>query len=217
MDLPNQPIPAQPCWGCQTPCDNPHSCERCGVILPSPRAIDHFHVLQVDKKYLVDSATLRKSYLELSRKFHPDRFGQRSVKERRLAVEKSASINTAYKTLLDPIKRAEYLLSQEAGLKDLEKLRADMDVLEEVMEKREQISMLRDASPEKAKQQLQQIVDEAKHKETNMLSSLDGLFTRFDQGESVAKEVERIVILHRYNRGILQEANSLLSVLDGVS
>ena len=219
MELPSQhSTPAQPCWGCKTPCDNPHLCETCGVILPNPRSLDHFEVLQVPKHYTINSAELRKTYLELSRRFHPDRFGQRSVKERRLAVEKSASINTAYKTLLDPIKRAEYLLSQEAGMKDLDKLRADFSVLEEVLEKREEISALREAPREVATSRLNQILEEAKQKEANLFTSLDTLFTRFDQGEtSISKEVERVVVLYRYNRGILQETSALLSVLDGVS
>jgi molecular chaperone HscB len=219
MELPSQrSTPAQSCWGCQTPCDDPHHCGTCGVILPNPRSLDHFEVLQIPKQYVVNSADLRKAYLDLSRRFHPDRFGQRSVKERRLAVEKSASINTAYKTLLDPVKRAEYLLSQEAGFTNLEKLRADPEVLEAVLEKREQIAELRDAPREVAVKQLNQILEEAKQKEAQLLSSLDSLFSRFDQGDAtVPKEVERIIVLYRYNRGILQETSALLAVLDGVS
>jgi molecular chaperone HscB len=171
--------------------------------------------LQIERRYALDAAVLRKSYLELSRKFHPDRFGQRSIKERRIAVEKSAAINTAYKTLLDPIKRAEYLLAQEAGLRDLERLKADPEVLELVMEKREQISELYAQKNDSAKMALTSLKEEALLEEAKIFASLEKLFTRFDQGDhSTSSEVERIVVWHRYNKGILQETNGALSLFE---
>lgn len=187
------------------------------MILPSPRTLNHFDLLQIEPRYSLDPALLRKNYLELSRRFHPDRFGQRSLKERRIAVEKSASINTAYKTLLDPIKRAEYLLIKEAGMKDLEKLKADPDILEFILEKREQISELQAQKTEASKAELLRLQEEAKAQEEKLFKTLDNLFSRFDQGDrSAVEEVERTVVLHRYNRGILQETNAALSLADGL-
>lgn len=199
-----------PCWNCGDTCANPHICGQCSSILPTPPQADHFQILGIERRYVVDLEGLRQAYLSLSRKFHPDRFGKKSLRERRIAVEKSAAINAAYKTLLDPIKRAEYLLIKEANLKDLDQLRADPDLLEEVMETRERIADLKENPSEDSQKKLLQEKERAQAEERRILSRLEELFRRFDNHDcSVLSEVEREVIAHRYNKGILQELSHL--------
>lgn len=53
---------------------------------------------------------IKERYIKLQQAHHPDRFAQSSEQDKRLASDESARINLAYKTLLDPVLRALYLL-----------------------------------------------------------------------------------------------------------
>ena len=56
---------------------------------------------------------LQSKFYELSRQLHPDRFARKPEPERQLALESSSFLNDAYRTLRDPVKRAEYVLKQQ--------------------------------------------------------------------------------------------------------
>lgn len=173
---------------------------------------DHFHVLGLERRYALDPELLRRAYLDLSRRFHPDRFAQKTPAERRLAVERSAAINVAYKTLLEPVKRAEYLLAREAGLTDLERLRAPQDILVDVLETRERVSELKfDESPG-AKDALRAEKRKAEAEGARLLERFHELFALVDAGDkSAIPEIERALVLFRYNRGVLNELASVPS------
>jgi molecular chaperone HscB len=70
---------------------------------------DPFHLLGVERRFDLDLAALEKTHRELSRALHPDRYSQAGASERRAALEKAASVNEAWRTLRDPIRRAEAL------------------------------------------------------------------------------------------------------------
>ena len=59
----------------------------------------------------IDLAALEKTFHELSRRFHPDRFSTASPAEKTQAVRMTALLNDAYRTLRHPIRRVEYLLT----------------------------------------------------------------------------------------------------------
>ncbi len=62
-----------------------------------------------------DDATLTRRFHELSRRFHPDRFGTSDAVTQTIALQNAALVNDAYRTLRDPFQRAEYLLRRERG------------------------------------------------------------------------------------------------------
>ena len=78
---------------------------------------------------------LQKRFYELSRELHPDRFMRKPEAERQHALDLSSTLNDAYRTLKDPLKRAHYLLSQE-GFDIGEQRSKDVppELLEEVFE-----------------------------------------------------------------------------------
>ena len=71
--------------------------------------IDPFEMLGVARRFDLDLAVLEKTHRELSRALHPDRYSQTGASERRAALEKAASVNEAWRTVRDPIRRAEAL------------------------------------------------------------------------------------------------------------
>jgi len=78
-------------------------------------ASDYFAVLGVERSWHLDPARLAARHLALSRELHPDRFAQASPRERLMSLERTTALNDAYRTLRDPIRRAEYILHQ-AGI-----------------------------------------------------------------------------------------------------
>ncbi len=75
-----------------------------------PPSGDYFEYLELPRKLQIDLLELEKKFYALSRRLHPDLYCQRPDRERLLAEEASARLNDAYRTLGDPVARAEYLL-----------------------------------------------------------------------------------------------------------
>lgn len=72
--------------------------------------MNHFQLLELEQSYDLTPAILKKQYLSMLAKFHPDRAPAGKNAE---YVAKSMLINEAYKTLLDPYERAKYMLEQQ--------------------------------------------------------------------------------------------------------
>ena len=72
---------------------------------------DHFALFGLAPCYGLDQRTLDDAYRRLQKKVHPDRYAAAAENERRRALQSSARVNEAYRTLKDPVGRAQYLLS----------------------------------------------------------------------------------------------------------
>ncbi|HEY0707164.1 MAG TPA: Fe-S protein assembly co-chaperone HscB [Polyangia bacterium] len=99
------------CWSCEKSAGPGPFCAACGAILPPDPAADHFRVLGVAPAYAVDLVVLEQRYKEAARKMHPDKFARADQRARRASMAHSVRLNDAWKTLRDPVKRAEYLLT----------------------------------------------------------------------------------------------------------
>jgi molecular chaperone HscB len=107
---------------------------------------DPFEMLGVDRRYDLDLAALEKRHRELSRALHPDKYAQAGKSERRAVLEKAASVNEAWRTVRDPIKRAEALFALAGILVgDDHEPRSSPAFLMEVLEQREALSDARAA------------------------------------------------------------------------
>jgi curved DNA-binding protein CbpA len=71
---------------------------------------DYFEVFGLDRKLCLDLDDLQRRFYSLSRELHPDRYTRATPAERTRALEASAVLNDAYRTLRDPVARAGYLL-----------------------------------------------------------------------------------------------------------
>ena len=77
--------------------------------------MDHFEVFGLARRLVIDEADLQRRFYELSRRHHPDFHQGASPDEQSRSLEASARVNTAYRTLRDPIRRVEYLVRLERG------------------------------------------------------------------------------------------------------
>ncbi len=132
----------QACWSCQGPVVSGEPfCPSCKAV-QAPGQADHFQRLGVARGFEVDTAALEKAYFQLQRQLHPDRFATRTTREKTLSQQQATSLNDAYETLKDPLKRSVYL----AHLMGLDVLKEgcnalnDPVILMEAMEMREALA-----------------------------------------------------------------------------
>ena len=120
-----------------------HFCFNCGRIQPIQPSTDYFSFFGLPRKLKLNTVELERLFYDLSRKLHPDYFTTASPEERQASTERSSMLNDAYRTLRDPVSRAQYLLSLE-GYVEAEK-KAPPDLLEEVFDLNMQVEELKAA------------------------------------------------------------------------
>jgi molecular chaperone HscB len=137
---------AEACWSCHADSGGGHFCAACGKIQPLARGADFFTFFGLPQKLKIDDGALEQRFHQLSWKLHPDNFVKCSEYERNLALVRSSELNDAYRTLRDPVSRAEYLLAHAGVRKEgTTKQQAPPELLEEVFELNESLDELRDA------------------------------------------------------------------------
>lgn len=128
------------CWSCGAERGEAAFCTTCAKLQPVSRRQSFFDALSQPRRLGLDEEALERAFRDLSRRFHPDRFGNTSPIERRLALEHTARINEGYRTLKDRQRRAEYLMSLEGVDVASEEARtSDPGLLMEMLELQEEV------------------------------------------------------------------------------
>ena len=70
---------------------------------------NHFEFLGLPERFELDTSRLQQVYLRLQAAVHPDRYANAGATEHRIAMQLATQVNEAYRTLLDPGRRAAYL------------------------------------------------------------------------------------------------------------
>jgi molecular chaperone HscB len=173
------------CWHCQSEVAGEYFCERCVKVQPVSKDTDYFTCLGIPRRLTVDPKTLEAKFYELSRAFHPDFYQSKIETEQAISLGNAAMLNTAYRTLRDPIQRAEYLLDLEAGsVKDI-RTSPPADLFEEILELQETLDEYREAGPDSAEAQrlraaLQGERETLERRQRDMETQLQQLFVQWD-------------------------------------
>lgn len=101
------------CWRCHAAHDTLHFCPHCNAI--QPLSGDPFTCLGFSHRLNLDLPSLTARFHDLSRKFHPDFYQQKSSQEQAISLSNAALLNSAYRTLKNPQKRIEYLIRRVEG------------------------------------------------------------------------------------------------------
>lgn len=105
--------------------------------------MNHFELFGLPRRADVDLPLLEQRFRELSLELHPDRLVGADARARRVAAEKTASLNEGVKVLRDPVERAFYLLRLEGVDLSGDGLKVPMEFLEEIMTRREALDEAR--------------------------------------------------------------------------
>ncbi len=195
------------CWNCGLAPEEAHFCRQCGS-LQAPVG-DYFAYLGLPQKLQIDRQDLERRFYELSRRLHPDRFFRRLERERQLSEDATAWLNDAYRTLKDPVARAEYLLGLH-GLDKTEQKSSNVppELLEEVFELNMALEEIR-SGDESARPQ----IEAARKKFAGMLEdlhrTLETCFGEWDQSgrREALEKVYSLLNRRNYLRNLLRETH----------
>jgi len=173
------------CWHCQSEVSGEYFCERCVKVQPVSKEADYFTCLGFPRRLTIDSQKLEAKFYELSRAFHPDFYQNKSETEQAISLSNAATLNTAYRTLRDPIQRAEYLLAIEAGAVKEIRTSPPADLFEEILELQEILEEYRESDQSsEAGQQLRSKLQAEQHtleeRKQEMETQLERLFVEWD-------------------------------------
>jgi molecular chaperone HscB len=172
----------------------------------------------LEPKLRLDVEVLQKRFYELSRTWHPDRFTRKSAAEQAEALEATAVLNDGYRTLRDPVKRAEYLLTEE-GFPVGEQRSKDVppELLEEVFELNIALEELK-SGDDSARPQLEIAKEHFLSLRAKVDGELDKLFAKYDSAEAQSEtakqalnEIRGTLNRRRYVENLLRDVNIALN------
>ena len=169
-----------------------------------------YEALGLEPKLALDPEDLKQRFYDRSRQWHPDRFSRGTFEEKQRSEEMTSTLNDAFRTLREPVNRAEYFL-RESGL-ELSK-DAPPELLEEVFELNMALEELR-GGDESARSQLVS----AQERFTSMLggtdTSLTGLFAQYDEkpDRSVLEQIRAALNRRKYVSNLVRDVGKELNV-----
>jgi molecular chaperone HscB len=134
--------------------------------------MDPFVTLGLPRRFALDVKQAENRHLDLSRTLHPDRYVKSPSAERRMALSRAIEVNEAWRTIRDPIHRAEAVLRLEGLGNEIGQTREpkpDAAFLMEVLETRER---LEEARAEKNRASVHAILAEAKKQHAEAMRAL---------------------------------------------
>jgi molecular chaperone HscB len=179
---------------------------------------DYYHFFSLERKLNVDENELQKRFYELSRQWHPDRFSRKSPQEQAQALEATAILNDGYRTLRNPVRRAEYLLKEE-GFPIGEQRSKDVppELLEEVFELNMMLEELKEGD-DSARPQLESAKQNFVGLREGVDRELEALFSKYDAAEPQSEtakqalhEIRGVLNRRRYIENLLRDVDRALS------
>lgn len=223
MDSPSSPMAKRTelrmarsmCWHCQSEIHGEYFCEQCVKVQPLSKELDYFTCLGLPRLLTIDLAGLEGKFYGLSRAFHPDFFQNKAKAEQAISLRNSALLNTAYRTLKDPIRRAEYLLQLEAGAAKTIRTAPPADLFEEILALQENLDEYRSASPDqsradhgKLRARLKADCETLERRQQEMDERLFTLFAAWDALQNRPGQAEDVKV---GKEAVLKEMRNILS------
>ena len=164
---------------------------------------EYYEALGIEPKLSLDPEELRKRFYQRSRESHPDVVGP-------AAEDRMAQLNDAFRTLRDPVTRAQYFLQQH-GI-ELSK-DAPAELLEEVFELNMALEEIR-GGDESALPQLESARERFAAMQGEIDSELAAAGTRYDAAPDPAalEEIRGALNRRRYISNLLRDVDKELNV-----
>lgn len=165
----------------------------------------HFDILGLPRRYHLGPGEIEDRYHAAAREHHPDRHMKSDAQTRVSSALRTAQLTEAYRTLKDPVRRAEYLLKLEGIVISDERSghKVGPEFLQEILELREG---LMEARMEGDEARIVALGSEVRERQARTLTDIDRGFARYDAGESsVLREIANALVALRYYRRFLDE------------
>ena len=174
---------------------------------------NYYDFFGLERQLDLDLRDLEKRFYALSREHHPDRFSLKSREAQQDALDATAILNDAYRTLRDPLARAEYLLKENGfPIGEQNSKNVPPELLEEVFELNMALEELRGGD-----ESARQLLEDARNKFTSMRDAIDTelaeKFREYDRSRErdVLGEIRGILNRRRYIRNLVSEVERELT------
>ena len=175
---------------------------RAPVAVERASSSDAFGLLGLPAQFDLDPQVIERAFYDRSKDLHPDRFANAPAAERVVALSQSRALNDAYKTLKNPVKRAEYLLAQ-AGVTIGPNEKLDPAFLMEILELREELA---DAQRSGNAAKVAAMAQAMRARHADALASLAAALD--DESGAKLEEAARLMVGLRYYQRFLDEVPS---------
>ncbi|KAF5301094.1 hypothetical protein FQA39_LY10913 [Lamprigera yunnana] len=191
---------APKCWNCGFQIIHTDLfCNQCNLLQQPPQTSNYFIILNINQSYDIDLKQMTKKFRELQALLHPDKFSNKSDKEKSISADYSALVNKSYNTLQSPLKRAIHLLNlYGVELAEDQKL-SEPEFLMEIMELNEEVEAAN--TPEQFKH-----LEQKNKKELEKIGSNISHFFK----ENNLMRAKQEVIRMRYYNSLRMRINALL-------
>lgn len=198
------------------PSSNPSVIEGCSFILYPPSSsflylhtkiniMHYFEFYNLPIRFELNETALRRQFLQLSKKYHPDFYTLESEEKQMEILELSTLNNEAYKVLKDADKRLHYIL-QLKGLLQEGKSSLPQAFLMEMMDFNETIMELQfdyDAD------RYQQLMKQLQTLRQDLHKTVAPLLANYDDAQASTDHLETIRDYYYKNRYLLRLTNNL--------
>lgn len=168
---------------------------------------DFFALFGLAPGFRLDATALETAYHDLQSRVHPDRFSHLPDADKRVSMQWATRINEAYRTLKNPLARAQYCLHLN-GIDVASDINTAMpaDFLMEQMEWREAVA---EAQAGEDLDELESLLLRLKHQQASVIEEIErDLDTRHDY-QAAACAVRRLMFVEKLQHGILDAIESL--------
>jgi molecular chaperone HscB len=179
----------------------------------NPVSSNYYDFFGLEHRLDLDLKDLEQRFYSLSRQYHPDKYTLKSREEQQYALDATAMLNDAYRTLREPLARAEYLLKEngfdigEQGSKNV-----PPELLEEVFELNMALEELR-GGDDSARPGLEDARNRFLAMRDEIDDDLKAKFTEYDRARdrNVLAEIRGILNRRRYIRNLVSEVEKELT------
>ncbi|HEY6394751.1 MAG TPA: Fe-S protein assembly co-chaperone HscB [Candidatus Binataceae bacterium] len=147
----------------------------------------------MEKKLALDTAALERSYHQLSRKLHPDRFASSGVRVRDASLRATALLTRSYRTLRDPVSRGRYWLELNGEKLGENNKSVPPDLAEMVFDVQEQLTELRTAGQAVKPALLDQLSERRAALQSSIDSAHEELRRNFQRWDSNSGEKKPLI------------------------
>lgn len=151
--------------------------------------MNYFDFYELPISFLLDEGQLRRQFLQLSKKYHPDFYTLESEEKQTEALELSTRNNEAYKTLKDQEKRLKYILELKGLIGEGVKTSVPQSFLMEMMEVNEQVMELQFDYQAEVHQKIEQDLAD---QEAALYEKIQPIFEAYDDKNASAEDLEQI-------------------------
>lgn len=211
------------CPECDSPLETALVCTSCELLIPLDEDPTPFAALGLEPGWESDPKELRRRLLRFSRYLHPDFFATAEEEKRELAERSSAALNSAFETLSDSFRRADWLVLDLGGPSDSDERQMNQEFLLEVLEWNETLDDARGSSPDSSERlALPELAASLQAERNARLAAVGELLTPLPERDSpLLHDARRELNAVRYIDRVLHDLEALrlesLSLRDGAS